>query len=177
MVTKVKIFLLCFFLLMSGCSATAAYSLAAFKASGFCKIYKCRTVASTKTVTKFILGTPSIGKGSELYYSYLPGGTNKIVLYLPKGSLTYSLPPDNAVMVKDLFSLLGLTQLDLKRDILASSALVDDHSTDFAEIRRFLFQKRKMVAFVKSVPDPSLKPFQGRLAYGIMDADLYPPVK
>lgn len=168
---------LCCLLLVSGCSATSVNGVNSFKTSEFCKDYKCKVVEYTDTTTKFSLRAPGNNKYSELYYSYSSKSADRLTLYLPKGSLMYSVSPDDAVMIRDLFSWFGLKGIDLKRDILASSALVDNQSTDFAEIKRFILNKYKMVAFIKSVPDPSLKLAEGRLAYGIIDVNLYPPTR
>ncbi|MFC6750186.1 hypothetical protein [Deinococcus aquaticus] len=102
---------------------------------------------------------------------------NRYSILLGEGSLLYGPSPNDCKMIDLFYKFYGLSNLKIKSDLFAANALVENRVVDYAKIRDFKSGGIQLVAYIRSSPDPSMKPEKGRLEFGIIPKTQYPPSK
>lgn len=161
--------------LMISCSSSGSGTDKSIATSTFCTIYKCTAAGNSDGVYKYRISNQSITKNTLLFINTNKKYPNRYSILLGEGSLLYGPSPNDCKMVDQFYKFYGLKDLDIKTELFAANALVNNKAVDYAVIREFTFSGIQMVAYIRSSPDQSIKPEKGRIEFGIMPKTQYPP--
>lgn len=161
--------------LMISCSSSGSSTDKSIATSAFCTTYKCTDVGISDEVYKYKINNQSITKNTLLFINNNKKYPNRYSILLGEGSLLYGPNPNDCKMIDQFYKFYGLKDLDVKTDLFAANALVNDKAVDYAVIKEFKSSGIQMVAYIRSSPDQSIKPEKGRIEFGIMPKTQYPP--
>ena len=170
-----RIILSAFF--MISCSGSGSSTDKSITTSIFCASYKCTATGNEDGIQRYKINNQSITKNTQLFINNNKKYPNRYSIFLGEGSLLYGPSPNDCKMIDLFYKFYGLKDLDIKNDLFAASALVYDKAVDYTIIKEFKSSGIQMVAYIRSSPDPSMKPKKGRLEFGIMPKTQYPPSK
>lgn len=164
-------------LFVISCSNAGSSTDKSIAASAFCTNYKCISNGSADGIYKYKINNQNITKNTQLFISINKNYPNRFSIFLGEGSLLYGPSPNDCEMIDLFYKYYGLKDLDIKSDLFAANALVDNKTVDYAKIKEFKSAGIQMVAYIRSSPDPSMKLEKGRLEFGIVPKTQYPPSK
>lgn len=148
----------------------------AFTSSIICKKYRC-TLDYANKVTKFYIYKVIDPKNKEIYMTNIWNSKyfkNNLRVDLKQGTLDFVPSLEALTYFQEVVRWATGIELRMNNELGGSPDFVPADSVAVSALARGKVGTVPVTIYVRSVPDPSLDPKKGNLAYGIVDSSWFP---